>query len=137
MRGTYGTGLALVTALIAASFCVAGVALTALGWLWWRPWSPLVPCDAAPLLHGRCGAWRHLHLFCVAGGAWRHLPSFLCSRLALTALDWLWWRPWWLLVPVMPRLFAWQAWHLATSAFVLCGGTGMALVAALVAAGPL
>eukprot|EP00435_Cladocopium_sp_Y103_P037367 s3940_g9.t2 len=37
--------------------------------------------------------------------------------------------------------FVWQAWRLATSAFVLCGrrgthGTGLALVAALVGAGP-
>eukprot|EP00435_Cladocopium_sp_Y103_P030367 s1881_g7.t1 len=36
-RGTYGTGLGLVTRLVAvdaASFCVAGVALTALSWVW-------------------------------------------------------------------------------------------------------
>ena len=59
-RGTYGTGLALVARLVmrwrrgAAAFCVAGVALgdihpslcvagvalMALGWLWWRAWSP-------------------------------------------------------------------------------------------------
>ena len=31
------------------SFCVAGMALMALGWLWWRAWSPLVARDAAPL----------------------------------------------------------------------------------------
>eukprot|EP00435_Cladocopium_sp_Y103_P008572 s1305_g2.t1 len=52
-----------------AATCVAGVALTALGWLWWHIWSPLGPCDAAPLLRGRCGTWRHLPSFCVAGVA--------------------------------------------------------------------
>ena len=30
------------------SFCVAGVALMALGWLWWRPWT-LVAGDATAL----------------------------------------------------------------------------------------
>ena len=54
------------------------------------------------------------------------------------ALGWLWWRAW---VLWSPRLFAWQAWRLATSTFTLrgrcgtwCGrrgtyGTGLALVA--------
>ena len=31
------------------SFCVAGVALMALGWVWWRAWSLLVARDAAAL----------------------------------------------------------------------------------------
>ena len=31
------------------SFCVAGVALMALGWLWWRAWTALVAGDAAAL----------------------------------------------------------------------------------------
>eukprot|EP00435_Cladocopium_sp_Y103_P043304 s1657_g12.t1 len=59
-------------------------ALTALGWLWWRPWSPLGPCATAPLLHGRRGTWRHLLPFCVAGVA----LGDICFR------------------------FVWQAWHL-------------------------
>ena len=51
--------------------------------------------------------------------------------MALLALDWLWWRAW---VLWSPRLFAWQAWHLATLTFTLRGrrgtyGTGLALVA--------
>ena len=33
----------------AAPLCMAGVALVALGWLWWRAWSPLVARGAAPL----------------------------------------------------------------------------------------
>jgi len=65
-RGTYGTGLDLAARLAAVgrpgrcgtlrgrrgacshqpSVCVAGVALLALAWIWWRAWSPLV----APLL---------------------------------------------------------------------------------------
>ena len=40
-------------------FCVAGVALMALGWLWWR----------APPVLGRRGTWRHVRAFCVAGAA--------------------------------------------------------------------
>eukprot|EP00435_Cladocopium_sp_Y103_P074331 s968_g48.t1 len=66
------------------SFCVAGVARTALGWLWWRPWSALGPCDAAPVLRGRRGTWRRLPSFCVAG-------------VALGDMD-------------LP--FVWQVWHL-------------------------
>eukprot|EP00435_Cladocopium_sp_Y103_P074375 s4_g48.t1 len=75
-RGTYGTGLALVTGLVAASRVTR-------------------------------------HLFCVAGIA----LGDICLR------------------------FVWQALRLATWTFVSCGrrgtyGTGLALVAALVAAGP-
>ena len=49
-------------------------------------------------------------------------------------LGWLWWRAWSL---VMPGHFAWQAWRLVTSTFVLRGRraaykTGLALVARLV-----
>ena len=75
-------------------FCVAGVALMALGWIWWRAWSPLVARGAAALcvagvaladihvaLRGRRGAWRHRPWFCVAG-------------VALMALGWIWWRAW-------------------------------------------
>ena len=66
-RGTYGTGLALAQLCVAGvalgdihqrrrgtwrhppSFCVARVALMALGWLWWRAWARLVAGDAAQL----------------------------------------------------------------------------------------
>ena len=63
----YDTGLDLVASLVAVrrpwrrgtlpgrrgtwrhslSFCVAGVAHLALGWSWWRAWSPLVARDTA------------------------------------------------------------------------------------------
>ena len=50
------------------AFGVASVALVALGWLWWRAWSPLVARDAAAL--------------CMAGvgGTWRDPPSFHVAR---------------------------------------------------------
>eukprot|EP00435_Cladocopium_sp_Y103_P054232 s1651_g17.t1 len=102
-RGTYGTGLALVAALVAA------------GALWRRAsfaWQAWHLATSAFVLRGRCGTWRHLPSFCVAGVA----LGDICLR------------------------FVWQAWHSVTSAFTLCGrrgtyGTGLALVAALVAAG--
>ena len=65
------------------SFHVAGVALTALGGLWWRTEFSADAVDAAALcvagvalgetstvtLRGRRGTWRHLPSFCVAGVA--------------------------------------------------------------------
>ena len=124
-RGTYGTGLALVVRLgplghpwrrgtlrgrrgtwrHRPSFCVAGVALMELGWLWWR---------------GRRGTWRHGRRICVAGVAlgdtqfrftWQawHLWHWAGSVVALVA---------------RARHFAWQAWHLATWTFVSRGRRG-------------
>eukprot|EP00435_Cladocopium_sp_Y103_P030795 s2621_g7.t1 len=91
------------------------VALTALGWLWSRPWSPLGPRGAAPLLHGDLRfVWQ----------AWRLVTSafFLCGRLGTYGTG----LPWSPLVRVAPRFFCvtgvalgdiclrfvWQAWHL-------------------------
>ena len=131
------------------SLCVAGVAFTALGGLWWRsgfPWAPWrlarQAWNLATLgdirLHFAWQAW-HLRHWAGSGGAagsrgrrgvsrgrrgtWRHPPSLCVAGVAFTALGGLWWRsgfPW------APRRFAWQAWHLATSTFVLHGrrGTG-------------
>eukprot|EP00435_Cladocopium_sp_Y103_P032046 s338_g8.t1 len=140
-RGTYGTGLGLVTALVGAG---SGRWVRALG-----------PCGAAFLLRGRRGAWRHLPSFCLPGVALGNIClHFVWQAWAL----WHWagsgdglGRRW---VRVAPRLFCvagvalgdiclrfvWQAWHLATSAFTLCGrrgtyGTGLALVTALGDAG--
>ena len=93
------------------SFCVAGVALMALGWFWWRAWARLgalgrawspvtAPNFAWQAWHlatsifvsrGRCGAWRHPPAFCVAGVALGHF------------------------LPL---------WHLATSTFVSRGRCG-------------
>ena len=95
-RDTYGTGLGLATSTIVSrgrrgtwrhqlSFCVAGVALEALGWVWWRAWAPVVARDAAALCvagvaawhlatstfvsRGRHGTWRRRRSICVAGVA--------------------------------------------------------------------
>eukprot|EP00435_Cladocopium_sp_Y103_P048090 s122_g14.t1 len=54
------------------SFCVAGVALAALGWVW----VALGPCDVAPLLRGRRGTFRFVWQ------AWHLVTSafVLCGR---------------------------------------------------------
>ena len=60
-------------------------------------------------LRGRRGSWRHRPLFCVAGlWHWAGSGGALGPRLA----------PW------SPPLFAWQAWHLATSTCILRGSRG-------------
>jgi len=80
---------------------VAGVALAALGWLWWRAWARtwapawarLVAQGAAPL--------------CMAGVALGDMAGVALGDIHLG--------------------FAWQAWHLdhlVTSAFVLRGRCG-------------
>jgi len=117
-------------------FCVAGVALVALGFLWWRAWAPLVARDAAALLRFAWQVWRLATSTFVLRGrrsTWRHPPSFGVASVALVALGWLWWRAW---APLVARhaaalcvagvalahmnfRFAWQVWHLATSTFVL------------------
>ena len=67
-----------------SSLCVAGVALMALGWLWWRAWFP-----------GRAGTPRRF-----AWQAWHFVTSTftLCGRRGTCQH--------------MDRHFAWQAWHL-------------------------
>ena len=92
-----------------ASLCVVGVALNALGWLWWRAWFPVGAVDAAAVcvagvalggiechfawqvrklatwtstLRGRHGTWRHGSPFCVTD-----IPiSFLLSTHNLSPL---------------------------------------------------
>ena len=63
--------------------CVAGVALMALGWLWWRPSAPFGRRWRRGTLRGRRGTWRHP-------------PSFHVAGVALGDMN-------------LP--FAWQAWH--------------------------
>ena len=124
------------------SFHVAGVALAALGGLWWRTGFSADAVDAAAL--------------CVAGvalgdrrhGTWRHPPSFHVAGVVLGHIHIRFtWQAWHLrhwagsggapgsqLTPWTPRLFAWQAWHVVTSTFVSGGrrgtyGAGRALMA--------
>ena len=122
-RGTYGNGSwagshGALGSVVAAAVCVAGVALGDIGLhCAWQAWHL---ATLTFTLRGRCGIWRHRPSLCVAG-------------VALVLLGCLWWRAW---VPWSPRLFAWQAWHLATLNFSLRGrrgtyGTGLALVARL------
>ena len=149
------------------SFCVAGVVLMARGWLWWRAWFPFGAVVAASVcvagvalgdihrhsmwqvwrsvtstfvLRGRRGTygtglalvtrlvpvWRRGRRLCLRGrrGTWRHPPSFCVAGVALGDID---------------RHSARQAWHLVTSTFVLRGrrgtyGTGLAVVTRLVPA---
>ena len=133
------------------SSCVAGVALMALGWLWWRAWAGSGRRWHRGTLRGRRGPWWHPPSFRVAGVALGHI---------LLRFAWQAWHLWhWagsggVLGPVLVAgdaaalcvagvalgdihlRFAWQAWHLVTSTFVLRGrrvtcGTGLPLVARL------
>ena len=121
-----------------SSFRAPGVALLALGQLWWRAWAPFeaivapAVCVAGVELgdigfHFAWQAWRLVtstFTLCGRRGAWRHRPS-LCG--------WLWWRAW---VPFdavaaaavcvagvalsdIDLHFVWQAWRLATSTITL------------------
>eukprot|EP00435_Cladocopium_sp_Y103_P049225 s1098_g14.t1 len=164
-RGWAGSGDGLAAAgprVTLRLFCVAGVALRFVWQAWHlRRWANsgdglargcVVPC-------GAYGTGLALVTALVAAGPARHLVTstfVLCGRCgtygtglalvtALVATD----------PRVTPRLFSmtgvalgdvclrfvWHAWHLATWTFVLSGrcgtyGTGLALVTALVAAGP-
>ena len=92
---------------------MAGVALAALGLLWWQAWHLVA---STVLARGTCGTWRHSRGFCVAAVA---LAAWVGSGVAR-------------LVPVgrpAPRRFAWQAWHLVTSTMLLCGRCGTCFVA--------
>eukprot|EP00435_Cladocopium_sp_Y103_P058745 s761_g20.t1 len=132
-RGTYGTGLALVTCLVGAGsgvaprlFCVAGVALgdicrVALTARAWSALGPVSFCVARVALGDMdfhfvltrlvgAGSGLAPRLFCVAGVA----LGDICRR------------------------FVWQVWHSVTWTFTFCGstyGTGLALVTRLVGAG--
>ena len=107
-RGAYGI----------PSFCVAGVALMALGGALGPDLSPVTPrlfawqawylVTSTFISRGRRGTNSHPPSFCVAGVA----LMILCGALGPD------------LSPGAPRLFAWQAWHLATSTFVSRGRRG-------------
>ena len=112
------------------AFCVAGVALMALAWVWRGrrgTWRHRRACCVAGMvlgdidLHFAWQAWRLATSTCILRGTWRHRPSLCVAGVALGDMD-------------IPS--AWQAWHLATSTCILrgrCGtcGAGLALVARL------
>ena len=114
-RGTWRHG---------SSLCVAGVALMALGWLWWRAWSQGA-LGRRGVLRGRRGTLWHLTFtLCGRRGTWWHGSSLCVAGVALMALGWLRWRAWFPGRAGTPRRFAWQAWHFVTSTFTLCGRRG-------------
>ena len=106
------------------SFCVAGVALMALGGALGLAWPPVTPgtprqfawqawhkLTSTVVLRGRRGTTSHPPSFCVAGVA----------LMALGGALGLAWSP---VTPGTPRHFAWQAWHNLTSTVVLRGRRG-------------
>ena len=100
------------------SFCVAGVALMALGGALGLAWAPVTP------RHFAWQAWHNLTSTFVSRGRRgtnSHLPSFCVAGVALMALGGALGLAW---APVTPRHFAWQAWHKLTSTFVSRGRRG-------------
>ena len=84
---------------------MAGVALMALGWLWWRTWVPFDAVVAAAVcvasaalgdfdLHFAWRVWHlaHRHAFCVAGTALAHAAKAAGCHLGLLIVQarWLW-----------------------------------------------
>ena len=81
----------------------------ALGWIWWRAWSPLVAWDAAPL--------------CVSGVKLGDIHRFSVASVALGDIHLRFvWQAWRLVTSTF--VFPWQALRLVTSTFVLCGRRG-------------
>ena len=100
------------------SFCVAGVALMALGGALGLAWAPVTP------RHFAWQAWHNLTSTFVSRGrrgTISHPPSFCVAGVALMALGGALGLAW---APVTPRHFAWQAWHNLTSTFVSRGRRG-------------
>ena len=104
---------------------MAGVALMALGWLWWRAWFPDDAVDAAALcvagvalgdidLHFAWQAWHLATSTCILRGRRGTYGTGLAlvARLVLGV------------APGTPRLLAWQAWHFVTSTCTLCSRRG-------------
>ena len=133
-RGTYGTGLALVARLVSVcrhcrrAVCVARVAFGSIDLhSVWQAWHLATSTFTLCGRRDTCGTvlalvalflwevWRlatSISTLCGRCGTWRHRPSLCVAGVALMALGWLWWRAWFPVVAVGPRLFVWQAWHL-------------------------
>ena len=106
------------------SFCVAGVALMALGGALGLAWSPVTPGTPR---HFAWQAWHNLTSTFVSRGRRgtnSHLPSFHVAGVALMALGGALGLAWSPVTPGTPRHFAWQAWHNLTSTFVSRGRRG-------------
>ena len=105
------------------SFCVAGVALMALGGALGLAWSPVTPVTPR---HFAWQAWRPWRRGTLRGrrGTNSHPPSFCMAGVALMALGGALGLAWSPVTPVTPRHFAWQAWRKLTSTVVLRGRRG-------------
>ena len=106
------------------SFCVAGVALMALGGALGLAWSPVTPVTPR---HFAWQAWHKLTSTVVLRGrrvTTSQLLSFCVAGVALMALGGVLGLAWSPVTPVTPRHFAWQAWHNLTSTVVLRGRRG-------------
>ena len=106
------------------SFCVAGVALMALGGALGLAWSPVTPGTPR---HFAWQAWHKLTSTVVLRGrrgTTSHPPSFCVAGVALMALGGALGLAWSPVTPGTPRHFAWQAWHNLTSTFVSRGRRG-------------
>ena len=106
------------------SFCVAGVALMALGGALGLAWSPVTPGTPR---HLAWQAWHKLTSTVVLRsrrGTTSHPPSFCVAGVALMALGGALGLAWSPVTPGTPRHFAWQAWHNLTSTVVLRGRRG-------------
>ena len=106
------------------SFCVAGVALMALGGALGLAWSPVTPGTPR---HFAWQAWHKLTSTVVLRGrrgTTSHPPSFCVAGVALMALGGALGLAWSPVTPGTPRHFAWQAWHNLTSTVVLHGRRG-------------
>ena len=108
---------------------MAGVALIALGWLWWRGWFPIDAVVAAAVgVAGVALGDMDLHFGVALGDIVLHFAWQAWHFYALMALGWLWWRACFPVDAVvhaaavgvagvalgdhMDLHFAWQAWHL-------------------------
>ena len=139
------------------SLCVAGVALMALGWLWWRAWFPFAAVVAAAVCVAGaalgdidlCFAWQAWHLVTstvtLRGrrgtyGTGLALVTRLvpvcrrCRRGRLRGRCGTWWhRPSFRVAGAalgdIDLRFAWQAWHLVTSNRLSLCVAGVALMA--------
>ena len=106
------------------SFCVAGVALMALGGALGLAWSPVTPGTPR---HFAWQAWHKITSTVVLRGRRgtnSHPPSFCVAGVALMALGGALGLAWSPVTPGTPRHFAWQAWHNLTSTVVLRGRRG-------------
>ena len=109
-----------------SSLCVAGLALMALGWLWWRAWVPVDAVDAAAF--GVAAAWHLVTCTCTLRGrrgtygtglalVARFRPSWRGGRRGFLHGRRKTWRHRAFCVAGAARgdmdvHFAWQAWHL-------------------------